>query len=86
MSPVHYLEELPLVMSVKMVALTLGVSDKTAYKLVQRGELPAVRVGARQAIRITRPALSAYLGLTEVDRLLSLPEDTGGESEQDHRR
>lgn len=63
MSPVHQITELPLVLSVKEVARALNVSDKTVYALISREELPAVRIGSRQAIRVTRPALERYLGL-----------------------
>lgn len=73
MSPVHDLDELPLVLSVKQVARTLNVSDKTVYQIIQREELPAVKVGARQAIRVTRPALEQYLGLTEANHQAMSP-------------
>jgi excisionase family DNA binding protein len=39
-------------LTVKQVARAIGVSDQTVRREVERGELPAVRVGA--AIRIPR--------------------------------
>jgi excisionase family DNA binding protein len=45
---------------VRQVAEHLGVSTATIYTLVERGDLPHVRVS--NAIRVAPAALAAYLG------------------------
>jgi excisionase family DNA binding protein len=52
-------EARPIVLSVGAVAAQLGVCRDTVYRLIQRGELPAARVGS--LLRVRRPALEAYL-------------------------
>jgi excisionase family DNA binding protein len=49
----------PIVLSVGEVAAQLGVCRDTVYRLIQRGELPAGRVGS--LLRVGRPGLEAYL-------------------------
>jgi excisionase family DNA binding protein len=49
----------PIVLSVSEVAAQLGVCRDTVYRLIQRGELPAARVGS--LLRVRRPGLEAYL-------------------------
>jgi excisionase family DNA binding protein len=48
-----------MVLSVGEVAAQLGVCRDTVYRLIQRGELPAARVGS--LLRVRRPGLEAYL-------------------------
>ncbi len=52
---IHY----PMALNVKEVADLLRVSTKTVYNLIQRGEIPAVKVG--RAYRLTKTALIDYL-------------------------
>ena len=40
-------DELPLFLSAKLVALTLGVGRATAYELMNEKDFPAIRVGSR---------------------------------------
>ena len=40
-------EELPLFLSAKLVAQTLGVGRATAYELMSEKDFPAIRVGSR---------------------------------------
>jgi excisionase family DNA binding protein len=47
-------------LSVQQVAGLLGVSDETVRRTIVRGELPAIRAGARQ-LRIPEADLAAYL-------------------------
>lgn len=47
------------VLTVPAVAQWLGVSEKTVYRLVRRGELAAFKVGA--AVRVRRSAVLAYM-------------------------
>jgi excisionase family DNA binding protein len=46
-----------MVLSVGEVAAQLGVCRDTVYRLIQRGELPAARVGS--LLRVRRPGLEA---------------------------
>lgn len=45
--------------TVRETALALGVSPDTVYRLIDRGELPAVQCGRRKLI--ARSALERYL-------------------------
>jgi excisionase family DNA binding protein len=56
------LAEYPDVGRVEHVAAALDCSKWSVYQLIESGELKAVRVG--RAIRVTRGALEAFLGLT----------------------
>jgi excisionase family DNA binding protein len=38
-------------LSIREVRETLGVSSQTLYRLIRRGELPAVKIGARTLVR-----------------------------------
>ena len=40
-------DELPLFLSAKLVAQTLGVGRDTAYELMNEKDFPAIRVGSR---------------------------------------
>lgn len=40
-------DELPLFLSAKLVAQTLGVGRATAYELMNEKDFPAIRVGSR---------------------------------------
>lgn len=46
--------------SVKQAALLLGVSEKTIYKAIQKGDLPSVRVS--RTLRIPQLALDPARG------------------------
>lgn len=50
----------PLLLSVAAAAQELGVSRTTAYRWIQTGELPAVRLGGR--LRIRRSDLDELTG------------------------
>lgn len=43
-------EELPLLLNVKQLAGLLGVSESSAYELVQEDNFPSVRIGKRIVI------------------------------------
>ena len=43
-------EELPLLLNVKQLADLLGVSESSAYELVQEDDFPSVRIGKRIVI------------------------------------
>lgn len=60
------LNDCPEVLRVDEVAALLRVDRKTAYSLIQAGDLPAVRLG--RSIRVTRSALLRFLGLDDEDR------------------
>jgi excisionase family DNA binding protein len=47
-------------LTVPELALLLGVPRTRAYELIQRGELPAVRLGER-TIRVNREELERFL-------------------------
>jgi excisionase family DNA binding protein len=47
-------------LTVPELALLLGVPRTRAYELIQRGELPAVRLGER-TIRVNRQELERFL-------------------------
>ncbi len=61
----------PGLLTVKEVALAVRVSPATVYRLVQAGELGAVRVG--RSIRVKAEDLRAFLESRRV-----VPEETGG--------
>jgi len=60
-------------LTVAEVAETMRLSRMTVYRFVQRGDLPAVRVG--RSYRVPKDALERYLSEHEV------PRDDAGESE-----
>ncbi len=41
-------------LTVKEVALRLSVDRKTVYSAIERGEIPAIRLGRRGIIRVAR--------------------------------
>lgn len=55
-------EELPLALTVEQLADVLHIGRGSAYRLVQTGELRAVRIGRQ--IRIPKAELLRYLGHT----------------------
>lgn len=59
------IEHLPALLPVGQVARdVLGVSERTVYRMIEDGEIRAVKV--RGALRINRGALLAQFGLGEV--------------------
>lgn len=59
------IEHLPALLPVGQVARdVLGVSERTVYRMIEDGEIRAVKV--RGALRINRDALLAQFGLGEV--------------------
>lgn len=46
-------------LTVLEIATTLRVARMTAYRLIHRGELPAIKVGRQ--IRVPEPAFEAYM-------------------------
>lgn len=59
------LEDLPLALTVTEAAAVLRVSRSSAYEAIDRGELPAVRIGRR--LRVPRYALARMLGIDDED-------------------
>lgn len=51
---------------VSMVATRLNCDTRTVYKIIKRGELPAIRVGQR-GLRVLESALCTYLSANIVD-------------------
>jgi excisionase family DNA binding protein len=51
----------PLLLTVPEVAAQLRVSRDTVYRKIQRGELPAVRLGPTGTLRIDQTELELYL-------------------------
>jgi excisionase family DNA binding protein len=47
-------------MRVRAVAAELGITVRRAYQLIEAGDLPHTRIGAR-TIRVPRPAFEAWL-------------------------
>ncbi len=56
----HTVLEPPLLVSVGEAGRRLGISERQAWRLVGRGELEAVSLGAR-ATRVVESSLRAYL-------------------------
>lgn len=83
MSRPRDLDELPLAMSVTEVASALNVSPRLIYDVIDRGQLPAVRIGARMAIRVTKPALLEYLGMSNGTGAIPKPTEPHNK-EMDH--
>ena len=52
-------KEYPDVLDVKQVSNLLGICDKTVYKLIAEGSLPALRVGRQH--RITKVNVMKYM-------------------------
>jgi len=67
--------ELPVepLLSIKEVAVQLGVCRAVAYRLCEHGELPHVRIS--NAIRVAPAALAAYLASREKPGSYVLPGD-----------
>lgn len=58
-------EPLPTLLTVGQVARSvLGVSERTVYRMIEDGQIKAVKI--RGALRINRDALLAQFGLGEV--------------------
>lgn len=55
------LKDYPDIMSIEEMSAALGVSTKTAYKLLREGEITAIKVG--RAYRIPKIHLLAYLSV-----------------------
>lgn len=58
-------------LTVREVAGTLRVSNMTVYRLINAGELPAVRVGGHRVV--SRRALLGHLGVSAADSAGSDP-------------
>jgi hypothetical protein len=56
----NLLEELPPTMSVAVAGEFLGMSQSAAYRAVERGELPTIRLAGR--LRVPTPKLLRLLG------------------------
>jgi excisionase family DNA binding protein len=63
-------------LTVAEVAEVMRLSRMTVYRFVQRGDLPAVRVG--RSYRVPADALDAYLAASEV-----LGDDAAGHENED---
>lgn len=57
-------EHLPALLTIEEVARILRISKTSAYRLVERRELPFCRVG--RSLRFSREDLEAYLGSRRV--------------------
>lgn len=55
------LKDYPDIMSIEEMSAALGVSTKTAYKLLREGKITAIKVG--RAYRIPKIHLLAYLSV-----------------------
>ena len=55
------LKDYPDIMGIEEMAAALGVSTKTAYKLLREGKITAIKVG--RAYRIPKIHLLAYLSV-----------------------
>lgn len=55
------LKDYPDIMSIEEMSAALGVSTKTAYKLLREGKITAIKVG--RAYRISKIHLLAYLSV-----------------------
>lgn len=55
------LKDYPDIMSIEEMSAALGVSTKTAYKLLREGKITAIKVG--RAYRILKIHLLAYLSV-----------------------
>lgn len=56
------IESLPALLTVRQVAEdVLGVSERTVYRMIEDGQIRAVRI--RNALRINRDALLSQFGL-----------------------
>ena len=62
--------ELPLALSVDMVAHVLGISRSNAYILIHRKDFPSVRIGEKRWI-VPRDALKAWLE-QEIEKQIKL--------------
>ena len=58
------IEELPPTISVERAGKLLGISRRTAYRAVHRGEIPVLRVGRRLLVPSSK--LLEMLGLSSV--------------------
>lgn len=54
-------------LTVKEVAALLKLNEQTVRNMIDRGELPAVRVGSRR-VRIRQSDLDAFLGAGETEQ------------------
>jgi len=59
-------ESKPVMMTVKEIAKEIGVAPMTVYRLVHRGELPAIRISQR-SLRVRREELVKYLENQQVE-------------------
>lgn len=64
-------ELVPLTYSVPQAAAVLGVSGATAWRLVQSGDLPVVRIGSR--VLVGRARLEQWVAEHSGDHLLADP-------------
>lgn len=63
--------ELPALLKPEEVGRQLRLSKATVYRLIRLGEFTTVHVGARNATRIPRKSLDAYIERHGVDRAAS---------------
>lgn len=55
----HSVDDLPLVLRVEDLAVVLGISRNSAYRLIRENQVRSIRVGS--AIRIPRSAIIEFL-------------------------
>lgn len=58
-----------LTVNVRTAARLLGISHQTCYDAIRRGQIPAIRAGARRVV-IPRHALEQILGVKITDEML----------------
>jgi len=63
MRPKAQLQLRPMAVSVKIAALLLGVSERSVWKLVERGELPVRKIGRR--VVFPTAAINSFLNRRE---------------------
>lgn len=73
------LEDLDHLLDVPAASRTLGLSDATIYRMVARGELDHIRIGAgRGKLRFTRAALVDYVNRQSVTSRVNAPKKRAG--------
>jgi len=68
--------QVPLTLTVDQVAGVLGISRSSAYRLIQRGRINAVRISQRKIV-VSKDELRRFLGLASTDATST--SDEGGE-------
>ncbi|MCG8632833.1 MAG: helix-turn-helix domain-containing protein [Desulfobacterales bacterium] len=54
-------------LNVEQVKQVLGCCRRHVYNLIERGDLPAVKIGSRQGIRVKESALDKFISGCSID-------------------